>query len=100
MKKYTVKLEEKELTVNQGNGKVTEMDCVLKVWQDLRKLNSEYPEDKLIENITTQILRSEYGNDIPKGYVGEKIVMTDRNMDALNQRAAAKITSMEEEQKG
>jgi hypothetical protein len=99
MKKYTIKLEEKELTVSKGNGHISELECVLSIWQDLRKLNSEYPEDKLIENLTTQVLRAEYGDDIPKGYVGEKIVMTDKNMDALKQKAAAKVKSIEEGRK-
>ena len=98
MKKFVIELEEKELTVNQGNGMVTEMDCVLKIWQDLRKLNSAEVEDSLRENVLEQVLRSEYGDDIPKGYVGEKITMTDTNVEALRQRAAAEVKSMQEEQ--
>ena len=98
MKKFVVELEEKELTLDEGNGMITEMDCVLKVWQDLRKLNSAEPSDGLVENILEQVLKSEYGEDIPKGYVGEKITMTDTNIDALKQKAAAEIDAQKKEQ--
>jgi hypothetical protein len=98
MKKFVINLEEKELTLSEGNGMITEMDCVLKVWQDLRKLNSSQSEDHLIENILEQVLKSEYGEEIPKGYVGEKITMTDANMDALKQKAAAEIEALQRQQ--
>jgi len=99
MKKYTIEVEEKDRGVDLEGVRTTELECVLRVWQDLRKLNSAQGEDQLVENILFQILHEEYGDDIPKGYEGEKIQMTDTNTDRLKQAAEAKIKQIEERER-
>ena len=97
MKKYTIELEEKEPTVSQGNGNISEVECALKIWQDLRKLNSSQGEDGFIENILEQILRIEFGEDIPKGYTGQKMELSGGSAEAVRQAAAAKISEIQGE---
>jgi hypothetical protein len=99
MKKYTIEVEEKDRGISVDGVMTSEVECALKVWQDLRKLNSENQEDQLIENILCQILQAEFGDDLPKGYEGEKIRMTDTNADLLKQRAETRIKEIEEEER-
>lgn len=96
MKKYTIEVEGDNRNVDLEGVMTTELECALRIWQDLRKLNSAQGEDQLIENVLFQILHEEYGDDIPKGYEGEKIQMTDTNRDRLKQAAELKIQQIEE----
>lgn len=68
MKKYTVNLsEEKEYTDSMENP-ASEIDLVLQVWQDLRRLSETSDlaqEDLLIKKVLEQILEVEYDKDIP-----------------------------------
>ena len=68
MKKYAVNLsEEKEYTDSMENP-ASEIDLVLQVWQDLRRLSETSDlaqEDLLIKKVLEQILEVEYDKDIP-----------------------------------
>ena len=68
MKKYTVNLsEEKEYTDSMENP-ASEIDLVLQVWQDLRRLSETSDlaqEDLLIKKVLEQILEKEYDSNIP-----------------------------------
>ena len=76
MKEFKVNLEEENKNLTNLDGvEVAEIHIVLQVWQDLRKTNSSYVEDRVMESILEQILRQEHGDAIPKGYEPEKGVM-------------------------
>tara|TARA_Y100001938_G_scaffold136759_1_gene200038 strand:+ start:563 stop:829 length:267 start_codon:yes stop_codon:yes gene_type:complete len=68
MKEFNIKLsEEKEYTDSMENP-ASEIDLVLQVWQDLRRLSETSDlaqEDLLIKKVLEQILEVEYDKDIP-----------------------------------
>ena len=70
MKEYNIQLNEDKNLVDSTGGPASEVDLVLQVWQDLKRLEQTsvmQTEDSLIKNILEQILEVEYGSvkDMP-----------------------------------
>ncbi len=70
MKEYNIQLNEDKNLVDSTGGQSSEIDIVLQVWQDLKRLEQTsimQTEDSLVKNILEQILEVEYSSvkDIP-----------------------------------